>query len=336
MRSSSLPFVTILTPVYNGEKYLVECIESVLAQTFENWEYIIINNCSTDGSLAIAEHYARKDPRIRVLTNARFVGVIESHNIAFGLVPLESKYCKVVSADDWITPDCVTKMVSLAEAYPTAAIIGSYQRRGEEVRWKGLPRNIEFISGREVCRLTLLGNIDVFGGPTNVLYRSGIIMRNQPFFPHLLPHADTSACYKYLQGYDFGFVHEILSVERVHDQQLSSTMNSLAASSPATLEILLTYGPIYLSEAEFEGGKRRLLQEYYRCIGCSVLQMREREFWKYHTSRLRDLGYPMQWRKVIRATVDEILEEAQKPSVAFKKLAAVIRVKCQNRHANNS
>src|SRR5690242_20501129 len=54
------PFVSVLTPVYNGEAYLAECIESVLAQTYPNFEYIIVNNCSKDRTLEIAQSYAKK------------------------------------------------------------------------------------------------------------------------------------------------------------------------------------------------------------------------------------------------------------------------------------
>jgi len=54
------PLVSIVTPVYNGEPYLAECIESVLAQTYPNWEYIIQNNCSTDRTLEIASEYGKK------------------------------------------------------------------------------------------------------------------------------------------------------------------------------------------------------------------------------------------------------------------------------------
>ena len=336
MRSSSLPVVTVLTPVYNGEKYLAECIESVLAQTFKNWEYIIVNNCSTDGTLTIAQEYARRDSRIQVYTNKDFVGVIENHNIAFSLISPTCKYCKVVSADDRIASDCIDRMVLLAEAHPTVAIVGCYQQSGENVLWKGLPPDKHVISGRDLCRLSLLESLNVFGSPTSILYRSDVIRNSKPFFPHRLPHADTSACYKYLQCHDFGFVHEVLCVERVHPHQVSSKVRGLGAGNVAGLEDLFTYGPIYLSVTEFEDLKGHLLAGYYRWLGGSVLKMREREFWKYHASRLRELGYPMQWQKVLRATVDEILDEIQKPSVAFKKLAAVIKVKCANRHANNS
>ena len=97
--------VAVVTPVYNGEKYLVECIESVLAQTYHNWHYTIVNNCSTDKTLDIAERYAKMDGRVRVLSYNEFVGAIENHNRAVRIISPDSKYCKVVSADDWIASD---------------------------------------------------------------------------------------------------------------------------------------------------------------------------------------------------------------------------------------
>ncbi|MDE6838166.1 MAG: glycosyltransferase, partial [Acutalibacter sp.] len=57
--------VSIVLPVYNGEAYLRQAIESVLAQTYENWELIMVDDCSTDGSPAIMEEFARRDSRVR-------------------------------------------------------------------------------------------------------------------------------------------------------------------------------------------------------------------------------------------------------------------------------
>src|SRR5262245_13568665 len=77
------PLVTVVTPVYNGARYLAECIESVLAQSYRNLEYVIVNNRSTDDTEAIALRYAERDARVRAVTNSEFVGVIQNHNIAF-------------------------------------------------------------------------------------------------------------------------------------------------------------------------------------------------------------------------------------------------------------
>jgi glycosyltransferase involved in cell wall biosynthesis len=69
-------------------------------------------NCSTDRSLEIALNYAKKDGRIRVESNRQFLGVIANHNTAFRLISPDSKYCKVVSADDWLFPECLARMVA--------------------------------------------------------------------------------------------------------------------------------------------------------------------------------------------------------------------------------
>lgn len=318
------PLVSIATPVYNGEQYLAECIESVLAQTYCHWDYTIVNNRSTDRSLEIAEYYAQKDSRIKVVTNERFVGVIENYNNCFSQISPQSKYCKVLSADDWLLPNCLEEMVWLAEAHPTVVIIGCYQQSEDRVRWEGLSVETTVISGREVCRASLLDKLDVFGSSTSVMHRSDLIRQYTPFYPHLLPHADTSSCFKYLQSHDFGFVHKILCVERVHPHQVSSRASRIGADSIADLEILLTYGPLYLNTWEFETRKDKVFFNYYRWLGGSVLKIRGAEFWKYHITMLRELGYPIQWQKVIGAVLCEVVRELRSPAMAFRKLRGAI------------
>ncbi len=115
MKTELQPLVSMLTPVYNGAEHLAECIESVLRQTHTNWDDTIVNNCSTDESLAIAQKYAAKNPRIRVVSNERFLRIIENHNHTIRQISPESKYCKFVFADDWLFPTCVEEMVRVAE-----------------------------------------------------------------------------------------------------------------------------------------------------------------------------------------------------------------------------
>ncbi len=220
------PFVSVVTPVFNGEPFLAESIESVLAQDYANWEYIIVNNCSTDRTLEIAMSYARRDGRIRVVTNRDFVNCEENHNNAFRQISARSDYTKVVSADDALLPGALGKMVRFAVGHPTVGIVGSYQQSNDTIKWKGLPENVSVLSGREACRMGLLEGLNVFGNPMSVLYRSDLICGTESFFPHSEPHADTSACYAHLRNCDFGFIHEVLSLRRVHKGQLSTPVGT--------------------------------------------------------------------------------------------------------------
>ena len=265
--------MSILTPVYNGEAYLRECIESVLRQTYGNWEYIIVNNQSTDATLAIAEEYARLDPRIRVHSNHEFVGAIANHNIAFQQMSTASRYCKMVHADDWLFPECVEKMVEVATANPSVGFVSAYALWGTEVKMDGLPYPSTVVSGREICRAFFLGNLWVFGCPTTSLIRSDIIRRANPFYNEKNLHADTEAGFSVLAQSDFGFVHQVLTFTRLHEQSATNKNLVLDTTLPGHLEILLKYGPEFLTEREFAKTRREYMREYYTCPGaprCSV------------------------------------------------------------------
>ena len=320
----SASFVTVLTPVYNGAAYLADCIKSVLSQDYGDFEYTILNNCSTDGTLEIAESYARKDPRVRVKTNAAFVSAIENHNGGFRLVPRHHRYCKVVSADDWLMPDCLGKMVSFAEAHPSVGIVGCYQRSGDTVKWRGVPPNVSVVPGRDAGRMGLFNGTHVLGTPTSVLYRADLIRMRESFFPHPRSHADASACYEALQHCDLGFLHEVLSVERVHQGQWSAEMDNLDAGSVGYLEVLLQYGPLYLSDAEFSRRKKEVFDAYYRGLGGCLLKLRGREFWRFHRSRLREMGCELEWARVVGAATQEAVTEARHPATAMRKVLEVI------------
>src|SRR5580704_16465967 len=123
MNTASEPLVSIVTPVYNEAEFLPECIESVFAQTYQNWDYTIVDNCSTDGSADIARRYAAKDRRIRIWTNREFLRAIPNHNVALRQISPTAEYCKVVLGDDWMFPECLERMVSVAEEHTSVGIV---------------------------------------------------------------------------------------------------------------------------------------------------------------------------------------------------------------------
>src|SRR5262249_19628678 len=105
------PLISVVTPFYNTEAYLDECIRSVLAQTRGDFEYLLVNNCSTDRCPEIAAHYASRDPRIRLLHNDQLVPQLRNYNQALRHISAESRYVKMVQADDFIFPRCLEEMV---------------------------------------------------------------------------------------------------------------------------------------------------------------------------------------------------------------------------------
>jgi glycosyltransferase involved in cell wall biosynthesis len=319
MNNLEQPLVSVVTPVYNGEAFLAECIESVLGQTYRNFEYIIVNNCSKDRSLDIAQSYAKKDPRIQVHSNKSFVGVIENHNIAFRLISAKSKYCKVVSADDWLFPECLERLIGHAEANLSVGLVGSYQLSGGpnlqswRVKWDGRPYPSAVVSGREVCRSRLLGGRYVFGTPTSLLYRADLIRGQEAFYPNPTAEADTSACFKYLQNTDFGFVHQVLSYERVHEVRQTTTSKFRNAYISSQISDLLTYGPSCMTEAEIDKRLSELLDEYYEFLAVSFVKLRNRDFWHYHRARLKELGHPFDGFRLGKAFLFRLADSLLNP-----------------------
>ena len=317
------PFVSVLTPVYNGEAYIAECIESVLAQTYQNFEYIVVNNCSKDRTLEIALSYAKKDTRIRVHDNKEFVAVIDNHNIAFRLMSPSAKYCKVVSGDDFILPECLAKMVEFAESNPSVGIVGSYQLSGDTVRWQGFRYPQSVFAGMEICRQIFLGKDKNFGfgSPTSLMYRADLVRSRDAFYPNASPHADTSACFEHLRDHSFGFVHQVLSYERIHEATQTSESKQLERYLSAVLNDLLHYGPFYLDKQELEQQLKRLLNSYHRYLAVEYLVgSRGEEYWNYHKGRLAELGYPLSRLSLFKAAFIAILEEALNPQQAVRKL----------------
>ncbi len=300
MTLESPPLVSVLTPVYNCGQYLAECIESVLAQTYQNWEYCIVNNCSTDQTLEIAQAYAKKDRRIHVRSNSEFVSSGRNANIAFRKMSPDSKYCKVVYADDWLFPECIMKMVELSEAHPTVAIVGAYGLVGDRVSWDGLPYTSTVMSGREISRWILLDKPYVFGNPTSLLLRSDHIRASESFYDESNNHRDSEACLRILRDWDFGFVHQVLTYNRIRDGSERSFSQRYNTYLPNKLDRLLNFGQAVLSQEELDARITHYITAYYDYLAASVFVLREKEFWEFHQAKMKNMGYPLSFTKLAK------------------------------------
>lgn len=315
MKTNPQPLVSIVTPVYNGERYLAECIESVLAQTYQNWEYVIVNNCSTDRTLEIARECARREPRIRIHNNAEFVRALANHNIAVRQISRESKYCKVLQADDWLFPECLEKKVDLAAAHPSVGLVSSYRLCGDWVDCDGLPYPSSFLPGQQAGRFMLLGGVTVLGTMSNMLFRSDLIRGCDPFFDEVHLYADRVACYEVLKSSDFGFVHQILTYNRIHEEQLTSFVRENDVSLVAELYCLKRFGAFFLNGEgnERDWKEKELMDNYYQVLGRSAFRLREKSYWHYHRRALEELGYPLSYFQVARGAVRRIVRHLLEP-----------------------
>lgn len=165
------PLVSIIMTVYNREKYLAEAVESVLLSDYPNFELIIADDCSADSSMAIAEEYAKKDVRVRIIKNKQNLGQFENRNHAAGFA--KGTYLKYVDSDDKIYPDGISKLVEIMEQYPAAGI-GMYYI---------LDKNIPAfeMNGRDAIRKHFFQQQFLTVGPGGTILRTDFMKQMQGY-----------------------------------------------------------------------------------------------------------------------------------------------------------
>jgi glycosyltransferase involved in cell wall biosynthesis len=317
IKAEQEPLVSVVTPVYNGEQYIRECINSVLEQTYSNWEYIVLDNCSTDNTLSIVNEYCQKDARIKVISNDSTLPVIENWNAAMRLIDQKSKYCKVVHADDWLFPECVRHMVVIAEKEASIGIVGSYRLDEDKVNLYGLHFDEKIISGCEIVKRRLSGMQDLFGSPTSILIRSEIIRNRQQVYNEKFIHADTEFCFDVLRDFDFGFVHQVLSYTRRHNDSETSYLRTVNTHAYSHIYLAEKYGLDYLGEKELKNLLKCKWRTYYQSIGLTVLKLIYRKrwdqlpvFWEYHKSAIKELGYSISMVRLLLGSLSVLVNKS--------------------------
>lgn len=160
------PLLTVLVTSYNREQYLAASIESVLAQTWSDFQLIVVDDRSTDGTVEIARHYEHLDSRVRVVINDRNYGQFANRNRAASLVTTE--FFKFHDSDDLMYPHCLSVMVPALCAEPTAGF-GLSADRG----WPGGPAPM-LLTPRQSYQREYLGFGLFMCGPACALFRSKV------------------------------------------------------------------------------------------------------------------------------------------------------------------
>lgn len=298
MNDPSRPPVSVVVPFYNTADYLDACVRSVLDQDYPNYEVVLSDNVSTDGSSEIARRHAETDRRVRYVAHDEFVGQVRNYNRALTEASPDCRYVKIVQADDWIYPECLAKLVDVAKRHPEVGLVSSFYLDGARVRNVGLPPEREVFTGREVCRRQLLEGQFFLGTPTTVLYRAEVVRERDPFYSVGSLHEDTEAGYEILRDWDLGFVHQVLSFARVRDESISASGEE---HDPHLLDKLIAihrYGGDYLSPDEHRRVWKKYARRYHTFLGESLLRGRGEDFWAYHREGLSTIDRPLRRLRV--------------------------------------
>jgi glycosyltransferase involved in cell wall biosynthesis len=208
--------VSILLPVYNGEEYLAQSIESVLAQTHTDWELLVSDNCSLDATGEIAKQYAERDKRVVYWRNEKNIGLFPNYNKC--IENAKGDYLELFGADDIFEPTCLEKLANVLDNNPAVALaICARNIIDESGKWISTDR--PFDSSRVVTSdETIRTNLSTFTNwiVSPVMYRSD--HKGGGFDARLRVWADIDYWSKVVQGGDLFYLNEVLFSYRVHSQ----------------------------------------------------------------------------------------------------------------------
>lgn len=170
------PLVSVIVPIYNVERYLSKCIDSIIKQDYEKIEIILVCDGSPDSSLSICEKYKKIDKRI-VVIDKKNGGVSSARN--YGLRDSSGKYVIFVDADDWLESNFISYMVSLIENESCDFGLSLNSIKSEKVRLNQ-QEEVKVISPVEATALLISTRVDV--GCWNKIYKRELLIENNIFF----------------------------------------------------------------------------------------------------------------------------------------------------------
>lgn len=214
------PLVSVLIPTYNYGRFLDEAIQSVLAQTYVNFELIIVDNYSADNTTAIVSGYLG-DKRISYHQNTRNIGLVANWNKCLSYA--KGEYIKFLMADDMFFPELLAEMVSVMQAYPGVSLVTS---NSDVFGLKNKKRISEFVGlqpGRDLILKCLKhGAGNLIGEPTTVMFRRSDLEKVGSFNPNFTCLVDFNMWLRLLNIGDAYFIARSLSGFRAHDSQFSA------------------------------------------------------------------------------------------------------------------
>jgi len=216
------PKVSVCIPTYNYGQFIPDAIESVLGQTFFDFELLVVDNCSTDNTKELVEIYSRRDARVAYFCNEENLGMVGNWNRC--LKHASGEYVKILCADDLLAPTCLERQVLEFEKNPGVELVTCIRqmttndlRPTRELRYGN---SYAVVEGADAIR-TCFKYGNRIGEPTAVMFRRDHAHRG--FDPQYSQLIDQEMWYHLLEKGKLAFVPEILCLFRQHQQQGTAT-----------------------------------------------------------------------------------------------------------------
>jgi len=207
--------VSVVMPVYNAEKFLSQAIESVLYQTHKNFEFIIIDDCSTDNSYQISNKYKKNDSRIKLFKNAKNMGVGYTLNKAIS--KSKGRYLARMDADDIMDLERLAKQLSFFDKNTNVVCLGSWMteinEKNQIIDYRITPLKHKQIYEKMLYEMAIQN--------PSLMINKGLVPKNFIWCKTEGILDDLDLLFKLLQFGEFGNIGEFLMLYRIHDNNLS-------------------------------------------------------------------------------------------------------------------
>lgn len=227
------PFFSVCVPVYNGGAYLKQCLDSVLGQTFQNFEIVVVDDGSSDDSVALIGQYAQREPRLRFHRNETNLGLVANWNKCLSLA--QGTWVKFLFQDDFWEPSCLERVRSQADGRSLVfhgrnfAFDGEVRKSLREYYTSELARLPPELSGvenisPELCAELVVKHpaLNFFGEPSSVAFRRELSSRIGAFDERLVQLCDYEFWTRIASSHAAYRIPEDLSTFRVHGGAASS------------------------------------------------------------------------------------------------------------------
>lgn len=216
-----MPKISVITPLYNAEKWLPQTVDSLIAQTYQNWEMLILDDRSTDSSYKLAKSLAGKDERIKVYQLGKNGGTAAARNKA--IEEAEGRYIAFLDSDDLWHPQKLEKQIEFMQKHDYAFTYTAYEKVDE----KGIPFQImgvpEKVSYRDLLKTCIIGCL-------TAIYDTEKI--GKIYMPTTTKREDFATWLSILKKVDYAYgMPEVLAQYRVYAAQSSSQKAKMAGEN---------------------------------------------------------------------------------------------------------